>query len=52
VRIHAFTIEGRTWIPEFLIAMTKGEEFAFPVPETRFGSEEGMIMPISMAPRT
>jgi len=45
-------IEGKTWIPEFLMAMTKGEEFAFPEPLTRAGSLEGMIMPIRRAPRT
>jgi hypothetical protein len=52
VRIHAFTMEGRAWMPEFLMAMTKGEEFAFPEPDVRFGSVDGMIIPMRMAPRT
>lgn len=39
-------------MPEFLMAMTKGEELAFPDPLTRPGAFEGMIIPISNAPRT
>ena len=45
-------MEGRTRMPEFLIAMTKGEEFAFPEPDTSAGSLEGIIIPIRSVPRT
>jgi hypothetical protein len=43
-------MEGRTEMPEFLIAMTMGEDDAFPEPETRAGTLEGTIIPIRSVP--
>lgn len=52
MRIHAFTIEGSVTIPASLMAMTHGEELAFPVPDTSPGFLGSTIRPIRKAPRT
>jgi hypothetical protein len=42
---QAFTIEGKTLMPEFRIAMTHAELFALPVPVRRSGASLGQIIP-------
>jgi hypothetical protein len=45
-------MDGKAVIPEFLIAITQGEELAFPVSEVRLGSLEGTIIPMRSVPKT
>jgi hypothetical protein len=51
MRMHAFTIEGRALIPALVMAMTKGELFAFSEPETRPAALGSTIIPMRSAPR-
>lgn len=46
----ALMIEGRTVMPEFWMAITKGEPFASELPRERPGSFDGTSRPIMKVP--
>ena len=45
MRMTKLNIDGNAGIPPLLIAMTNGEEEAFLIPVTKFGSLKGTMRP-------